>query len=196
MRIDSHSATETRGRFARICIQVDVDKPLVTAVLIGKFEQAVCYEGLQRLCFSCGRIGHRKESCPYTIRPEPRSREVVAEEVEDQRHRACNLHVPDNTREEVGPSKIMHESEQEELQNSTYGPWIVVARRKNGTKSHGSGGSHTVPGNGQLRQVLRKSVTEARFSNNMGSFKANDGPVRVSKRKLMPLKSFNEAHFA
>ena len=38
LMIDSHTATETRGRFARICIQVGVDKPLVTTVLIGKFE--------------------------------------------------------------------------------------------------------------------------------------------------------------
>lgn len=91
-----------------------------TVVLIGKFEQVVCYKGLQRLCFSCGRIGHRKESCPYTIRPEPQSRVVVVEEVEVQRHRSCDLHVPDNTREEVGPSKIVHESEHEELQDSTY----------------------------------------------------------------------------
>ena len=36
LRVDSHTAMETRGRYARICVQVDVDKPLPTAVLIGK----------------------------------------------------------------------------------------------------------------------------------------------------------------
>lgn len=46
LRVDSHTATEMRGRFARICVQVDLDKPLVTVVLIGKFEQPVCYEGI------------------------------------------------------------------------------------------------------------------------------------------------------
>lgn len=86
LRVDSHTAMETRGRFARICVQVNVDKPLVTAVLIGKFEQVVCYEGLQRLCFSCGRIGHRKESCPYTIRPGSWPREVETEEGVGLRH--------------------------------------------------------------------------------------------------------------
>ncbi|XP_023926069.1 uncharacterized protein LOC112037459 [Quercus suber] len=73
LRVDSHTAMETRGRYARICVQVDVDKPLPTAVLIGKCEQTICYEGLQSLCFSYGRIRHRKENCPYTIRAESSS---------------------------------------------------------------------------------------------------------------------------
>ena len=67
LRVDSHTAMETRGRYARMCVQVNVDKPLATAVLIGKFEQPIYYDGLQRLTFSCGRIGHRKENCSYTI---------------------------------------------------------------------------------------------------------------------------------
>jgi len=35
LRIDTHTASESRARFARICIQVDIGKPLVTALLIG-----------------------------------------------------------------------------------------------------------------------------------------------------------------
>ena len=42
--MDTHTASESRGRFARLCVQVDVEKPLVTAILIGKREQSVCYE--------------------------------------------------------------------------------------------------------------------------------------------------------
>ena len=67
LRVDTHTTSEARGRFARICVQIDEYKPLVTTVLIGRFEQPVCYEGIQKLCFDCGRMGHRKESCPYTI---------------------------------------------------------------------------------------------------------------------------------
>ena len=36
LRIDTFTTTETRGKFARLCIQVDVDKSLITAVMIGK----------------------------------------------------------------------------------------------------------------------------------------------------------------
>ena len=36
LRIDTFTTTETRGKFAGLCIQVDVDKSLITAVMIGK----------------------------------------------------------------------------------------------------------------------------------------------------------------
>ena len=43
LRVDTFTASETRRRFARICVQVDVDKPLATAILIGRLEQQICY---------------------------------------------------------------------------------------------------------------------------------------------------------
>nr|POF08483.1 hypothetical protein CFP56_42622 [Quercus suber] len=58
LRIDTHITNESMGRFARLCIQVDVGMPFITTLLIGGEEQPVCYDGIQRLCFSCGRIGH------------------------------------------------------------------------------------------------------------------------------------------
>ena len=67
LRIDTYTALEARGRYARICVQIDVEKPLITALLIGNIEQPVIYEGIQKMCFSCGQIGHRREVCPHTI---------------------------------------------------------------------------------------------------------------------------------
>ena len=51
LRINTHIALESRGKYARMCIQVDVRKPLINTILIGKFEQAVAYEGINKLCF-------------------------------------------------------------------------------------------------------------------------------------------------
>ena len=59
LRVDTHTASETRGRFARLCVQVDVNKPLATAILIGKFEQPICYKGIHKLCLVYGRMGHK-----------------------------------------------------------------------------------------------------------------------------------------
>jgi len=68
LRINSHIMANARGRYARLCVQVRIDKPLITTVLIGKFTQKFMYEGIQSLCFVCGRMGHKKESCHYTIK--------------------------------------------------------------------------------------------------------------------------------
>ena len=78
LRIDSHTINGERGRFTRICIQINVEKPLIKTVKIGKVVQAVQYEGINDICFTCGRIGHRKEGCPMIIlRSEPATAESV-----------------------------------------------------------------------------------------------------------------------
>ena len=67
LRVNSNTASEARGRFARICIPVNLDKPLTTFILLEGVVQEVLYEGISTLCFSYGRVGHRREYCPFTI---------------------------------------------------------------------------------------------------------------------------------
>lgn len=54
LRIDTQTATEARGRFARLCVQVNFDKPIIKIVKIGGLRQPVQYEGINALCFACG----------------------------------------------------------------------------------------------------------------------------------------------
>ena len=46
-----------------------MSKPLVTNVRIGWRCQPIVYEGVNQLCFDCGRLGHQREACPFTIKP-------------------------------------------------------------------------------------------------------------------------------
>ena len=55
LRIDANTVNGVRGRFARMCLQVNLDKPLIRKIYISKIEQCVQYEGINALCFSCGR---------------------------------------------------------------------------------------------------------------------------------------------
>lgn len=47
-----HTTLETRERFARLCVQVNFDKPIVKIVKVGGIDQPVQYEGNSSLCFS------------------------------------------------------------------------------------------------------------------------------------------------
>ena len=126
LRIDSHTAMEARGRYARLCIQVDVNKPLINTILIGRFEQPVVYEGLHKLCFSCGRIGHRVEGCPLIIKkPEPPVEGGPVRAGEDTHV----VHDPYCT--DTGSGMKENAAGREE---DGYGPWMLVARRKPGHK--------------------------------------------------------------
>ena len=57
-----------RGRFARLCVQVNLEKPLLRTIHIGKIVQSIQYEGINALCFTCSRIGHKMETYPHVVR--------------------------------------------------------------------------------------------------------------------------------
>ncbi|KDO59838.1 hypothetical protein CISIN_1g037799mg [Citrus sinensis] len=58
IRIDPHTASSARGRFARIAVRLSLDKPLVSQFVLDGKVQKVEYEGLPVICFTCGRYGH------------------------------------------------------------------------------------------------------------------------------------------
>lgn len=106
LRIDTHTASESRGRFARICVQVNFDHPLIKLIRIGGIEQPVQYEGINALCFSCGRVGHKVDACPYTVR-------APCKDGEDKEEgKSSTVKDPSAPTEEV------------------YGPWVLVTRKK------------------------------------------------------------------
>ena len=75
LRIDSFTASSIRGSYARLCIQVNLDKPLINTMEVGRLKQKVMYERISSLCFYCGRLGHKHESCCYWIQPKVKDAE-------------------------------------------------------------------------------------------------------------------------
>ncbi|KAK7826745.1 hypothetical protein CFP56_031793 [Quercus suber] len=51
--------SSSKGSYTRLCIQVNLDKPLINTVKVGRLKQKVMYEGISFLCFYCGRLGHK-----------------------------------------------------------------------------------------------------------------------------------------
>nr|POE85895.1 hypothetical protein CFP56_18242 [Quercus suber] len=86
----------------------------------------------------CGRVGHQKNLCSYTIRhdsPVEKSEMTHEGSVPSSPY---EMHVPDKTKKGQGNN----ESVNEEASESTYGLWVVVARKHNGTRKQAVGGYH------------------------------------------------------
>ena len=63
LKIDQNMSIHSRGKFARLCVEIDLRKKLVPAITTLGREFKAEYEGLHLICFKCGRYGHRMEVC-------------------------------------------------------------------------------------------------------------------------------------
>lgn len=105
IRVDNTSLSGTRGKFARVCVELDLATPLLPSLTLFDFAQRVEYEGLHLICFECGRYDHRGEDC------------LMA-------HPPSNPSVPPST-PPVPPSPVVPEPP-----SSLYGPWMLANYRK------------------------------------------------------------------
>ena len=105
LHIDSYTASETRAGYARLCVQIDLEKPLISSIRMGKLVQKVLYEGIPSLCFCCSKLSHKQESYGLKVK-EP------------------------NRDDEAGVSLKTNEVRGGVQSDLNYGPWMVVTRKK------------------------------------------------------------------
>ncbi|CAN1145596.1 hypothetical protein LINPERHAP2_LOCUS14763 [Linum perenne] len=63
VRIDHTTLEGSRGNFARICVEVDLSKPMLSKYRLRRRVRRIEYEGLHIICFNCGCYGHKVEAC-------------------------------------------------------------------------------------------------------------------------------------
>lgn len=51
-------------KFAKVCIEVDLMKPLHAGYKLHGKMWRIQYEGIHELCIICGKYGHRSSNCP------------------------------------------------------------------------------------------------------------------------------------
>ena len=71
LKVDAITSAAIRGRYARLCVQINMTNPLLKRVNIGSFWQDIVYENLPMLCYRCGRIGHREIHCSEGLTKTP-----------------------------------------------------------------------------------------------------------------------------
>lgn len=163
LRVDIHTIDEEkfkngvlsteRGQFARICVEVDLRKPLLAKVRVRKSFYNVEYEGLPLICFDCGRYGHWMEHCPNKIQPPN-----MAEAAKDRTTQKM----------QQGPIRVSEASEKE---GENFGPWMIAQRngqrsrnQRDTTQKNPASNNHAVPDKGFERSKENsKSVSGNRF---------------------------------
>ncbi|KAL6534886.1 hypothetical protein OROGR_013561 [Orobanche gracilis] len=63
IKIDLHTDEMQRGRYARICVEIDLTQPVVGRLCLRKTWYNIEYEGLHLLCKTCGCYGHLTRNC-------------------------------------------------------------------------------------------------------------------------------------
>lgn len=133
VKLDLQTGNNTRGRFAHMAVFVNLDRPLISKVLVDGDVQRVEYESLPMVCFNCGKYGHVKELC-LSVEVEAvleRSKAVL------ERTEADAVVAPGEVAGEGGDGK-----------NVEFRPWMIVNRKSRR-------GSHAILGLTRLRKKER-----------------------------------------
>ncbi|CAN1165417.1 hypothetical protein LINPERHAP2_LOCUS26138 [Linum perenne] len=106
VRLDLATKEGARGRYARVCVELDVSKPLLGKYILDDRVMHIEYESLENICFDCGFYGHKLDHCP---RSPPKADSAVSTE----------------TGKQVAP---------EETEEGDTGSWMTVSRRHKSKK--------------------------------------------------------------
>lgn len=63
LRIDRLTSIHSRGKYTRICVEIDLKIPLSSHIMIHGHQLPIEYEGLHQICFCCGLYGHKEDKC-------------------------------------------------------------------------------------------------------------------------------------
>ena len=114
IKIDYNTKLATRGKFACIAVEVSFESPLISQFLLDGRIQRVEYEALPTICFGCGKYGHTSSSCLDKL-----ILEVRGDKMNDM---ASGETTKGNS--DVSLAVVT-------LDNPRFGPWMIVARKRN-----------------------------------------------------------------
>ncbi|XP_019173812.1 PREDICTED: uncharacterized protein LOC109169384 [Ipomoea nil] len=116
IRVDQATSLVSMGYFARICVEVDITRPLILKFKYKDRVRSVAYEGIHLVCFSCEVYGHSPDACLQTRK---------------STHDADKSDDGDADRTE---NIVVHEKENRTavIGSAPFGEWMIAPKRKGG----------------------------------------------------------------
>ncbi|KAK5824300.1 hypothetical protein PVK06_019071 [Gossypium arboreum] len=158
VKLDVQTDNQTRGRFARLVVYINLEKPLISYV--NGAVQCIEYEALSTICFACGKYGHVKDMCPT----------VETEQNPTVTNGKSSIEVDKSNEGKSDGNSTESRSKEKEPE---FGPWMLVERQhsRRGKKDYMAEGE-----NGNKKVAARLNGFKARVNKNVGVFldKAGD----------------------
>lgn len=145
LKIDEHTLKLTRSKFARICVEIDLDLPLQKGTWVNYGDNSVfiiaLYEKLPVFCYNCGRVGHGESTCSFVssrtkvpVHQQPSASSDQQMEVDDQRRGpgVVDARMLDCSKSVNPAPNLYDEGEEESLD---FGAWL----KPRGRSSRGRG---------------------------------------------------------
>ncbi|CAI0428682.1 unnamed protein product [Linum tenue] len=63
IRVDRATELGARGKYGRVCVEVDLTRPLLSQYKIEGITYLIQYEGLEKVCTNCGKYGKSTVDC-------------------------------------------------------------------------------------------------------------------------------------
>ncbi|XP_015973162.1 uncharacterized protein LOC107496423 [Arachis duranensis] len=136
VKVDDNTAKMSRRKFARLCVEVDLTKPLMGRYMINGEDYQVEYEGIHQICFTCGRIDHDQNNCTM----KKQQIETAANQNDEQKtgkdkQNETNIESSKGSEEGNGNTNMKDKGKQIVADSKeNYGTWMVVQRPKRGKK--------------------------------------------------------------
>ncbi|CAI0443808.1 unnamed protein product [Linum tenue] len=109
IRVDQATSTGARSDYARVCVQVDLTKPLLSKFSLHGKKYFIQYEVLENICLKCGKYVTRG-CCSCMAQPT----------------------------EAEAPSNTSNVDKQSEEPDALYGDWMIAQRRPRPKKENGN----------------------------------------------------------
>ncbi|XP_057451867.1 uncharacterized protein LOC130743650 [Lotus japonicus] len=88
IKVDMNTVDMECGKFARICVEIDLNQPVVGRIRLRKTWYNVEYEGLHLLCSTCGCYGHMTRNCTQPV-PQSKATEHTATTSSGNAEKVC-----------------------------------------------------------------------------------------------------------
>ncbi|CAL9017993.1 unnamed protein product [Prunus brigantina] len=124
-KVNSNTVAQVRGKYARVCVEIDLTQPLKAFVQVEDNWFGLEYEGIHLVCFACGCYGHNKNVCPSVIKaPHTDNVDNIIQPM-DEVVLSGSPHPVNEASSSIKPHIDPHVAK-----NTLIGPWSLVQNRK------------------------------------------------------------------